>query len=301
MKKVPTDLINYHDRRFSVTFPLDDDVLRSSIEKVGIIQPILLFNTTPYIIITGFKRLAAAQRLGLNEVPCIPVDMTEQKAFLLAIHDNIHRGLNLVEKAHAVERMLHLGFTSAEINEMMVALGFQPHEKVMKTLIALANAEGTLKHFMVSRNLPMKIADSFMRFEAHERSSIVNLLSSVHVTESTTREILEILNLLKVKQGNLSLGSLHPESVHELIKQLKEVAYPILTSLQEKLRSIRHTSALPPNIDIKVDPFFEKEYIDIGIRAKNKDDVCQALEKLQSLVDDGTLGSIFDLTKGNLR
>jgi hypothetical protein len=140
-----------------------------------------------------------------------------------------------------------------------------------------------------------------MRFEAHERSSILNLLSSIHVTESTIREILEILNLLRVKQGNLSLENLRPDNTNELIKQLKEFAYPIITSLQEQLRKIRHAAALPPNIDIKVDPFFEKEYIDIGIRVRSADDVCQALEKLRRLVDDGILGSIFDLTKGNLR
>ena len=85
------------------------------------------------------------------------------------------------------------------------------------------------------------------------------------------------------------------------MKQLKKMAYPILTSLHEQLKDLRQASALPPNIDIKVDPFFEKEYIDIGIRAKNREDICQALEKLRRLTDDGILGRIFDLTKGNLR
>ena len=301
MNKVPIDLINSNDQRFCVTFTLDDDVLRASIEKVGIIQPILLLEASPCIVITGFKRIAIARQLDLKEIPCIPLNITEHEALLLAIHDNIHRGFNLVEKAYAIERMLHIGFTSSDINSVMVMLGLQPHEKIIKTLIALASAEEPLKHFMVSHNLPMKVVDSIMRFEVHERSSIINLLSSIHGTESTIREILDILNLLKVEQRNLPFESLNSNSAHELLKQIKEVAYPILTSLQGELRAIRRASALPPGIDIKVDPFFEKEYIDIGIRARNKNDVCQALEKLRRLVDDGILGSIFDLTKGNLR
>ena len=64
------------------------------------------------------------------------------------------------------------------------------------------------------------------------------------------------------------------------MKQLKEMAYPILTALHRELQGIRQASALPPNIDIKVDPFFEKEYIDIGIRAKNKDDVYPGHRKI---------------------
>jgi hypothetical protein len=261
----------------------------------------MLLNTSPFIVVTGFKRLAIVQQLGLKEIPYIPVDISEREALLYAIHDNIQRGLNLVEKAHALERMLHIGFTSAEVYDTMKIIGLQPHEKILKTLIALASTEDSFKHFIVTHNLSMKIVDYLMRFDVNERSSIIGLLSSFHITESTIREILEILNLLKIKQDGLPFERLNPASGQELMKQLKEMAYPILTALHGELQGIRQASALPPNIDIKVDPFFEKEYIDIGIRAKNKDDVYQAIEKLRRLVDDGIMGSIFDLTKGNLR
>ena len=301
MNKVPIDHINVCDRRFCITYPLDDAALYTSVQKIGIIQPVILLNTSPFIVVTGFKRLAIVQQLGLKEIPYIPVDISEREALLYAIHDNIQRGLNLVEKAHALERMLHIGFTSAEVYDTMKIIGLQPHEKILKTLIALASAEDSFKHFIVTHNLSMKIVDYLMRFDVNERSSIIGLLSSFHITESTIREILEILNLLKIKQDRLPFERLNPASEQELMKQLKEMAYPILTALHGELQGIRQASALPPNIDIKVDPFFEKEYIDIGIRAKNKDDVYQAIEKLRRLVDDGIMGSIFDLTKGNLR
>ncbi len=301
MNKVPIDHINICDRRFCVTYPLDDAALYVSVQKIGIIQPVILLNTSPFIVVTGFKRLAIVQQLGLKEIPYIPVDISEREALLFAIHDNIQRGLNLIEKAHAIERMLHIGFTSAEVHDTMKIIGLQTHEKILKTLIALASTEDSFKHFIVTHNLSMKIVDYLMRFDVNERSSIIGLLSSFHITESTIREILEILNLLKIKHDRLPFERLNPAGGQELMKQLKEMAYPILTALHRDLQGIRQASALPPNIDIKVDPFFEKEYIDIGIRAKNKDDVYQAIEKLRRLVDDGIIGSIFDLTKGNLR
>lgn len=301
MKKIPIDHIGIHDRRFCITYPLDDAGLLASIQMLGVIQPILLLNVSSYLVVTGFKRLAISQQLGLKEIPCIPINISEREALLYAIHDNLRRGLNIVEKAHAIERMLHVGFTRAEIEGTMRTLGLQPHEKVMKTLIALASAEDSLKHFTVLHNLPMKIVDFFMRFDVNERASIIALLSSLHLTESAIREILEILNLIKVKQDKLPLEKLNPANSQEFMKKLKEIAYPILTTLQGKLQDIRQASALPPTIDIKVDPFFEKEYIDVGIRAKSNDDICRAIEKLKKLVDDGIIGSIFDLTKGHLR
>jgi len=301
MNKVPIDHINVCDRRFCITYPLEDAALYTSVQKIGIIQPVMLLNTSPFIVVTGFKRLAIVQQLGLKEIPYIPVDISEREALLFAIHDNIQRGLNLIEKAHAIERMLHIGFTSAEVHDTMKIIGLQPHEKILKTLIALASAEDSFKHFIVTHKLSMKIVDYLMRFDVNERSSIIGLLSSFHITESTIREILEILNLLKIKQDKLPFERLNPVSGQELMKQLKEMAYPILTALHWELQGIRQASALPPNIDIKVDPFFEKEYIDIGIRAKSTDDICQAIEKIRRLADDGLIGSIFDLTKGHLR
>jgi len=301
MIKTPIDHINIHDKRFCITYPLDDVTLYTSIQKMGIIQPVILLNTSPFIAVTGFKRLEIARQLGLKEIPAIAIDITEQEALLFAIHDNIQRGLNLIEKAHAIERMLHIGFSSTEINETMKILGLQPHEKVLKTLIAIASAEEPLKRFMVVHNLSMKIISYLMRFEVEERTSIIDLLSSVHVTESTIREILELMNLLKIKQNKLPFETLNPASGQELVRQLKAITYPILTSLHQQLQELRQASALPPNIDIKVDPFFEKEYIDIGIRARNQEDINQALKILRRLNDDGILGRIFDLTKGNLR
>jgi len=301
MNSLPIDRINTHDKRFCITYPLEDASLCASIQKIGIILPVILLDTSPFIAVTGFKRLEIARQLGLREVPFITVDITEQKALLFAIHDNIQRGLNLVEKAHALERMLHLGFSPEELSDTLNILGANSHEKIIKTHVELASAEDSLKHFAVAHNLSLKNIQRLLRFEVNERSSIIDLLSTIHVTESTIREILEIFSLIKLKNDALPLDIFPSASSQELLKKLKAIAYPILSSLHEQLHDLRRTSALPPNIDIKVDPFFEKEYIDIGIRANNEEDIYQALEKLHRLTDERIIRRIFDLTKGNLR
>jgi hypothetical protein len=302
MNRLSINRINTNDQRFCITYPLEDALLYRSIQRIGIVQPVILLDASPFVVVTGFKRIEIAHQLGLKEIPYVTVNITEHEGLLFAIHDNIRRGLNLVEKAHAVERMLHLGFSREEMFDMLNILGMNPHEKILKMFVALASAEDSLKHFIVSRDLSLKNVDYLLRFEVSERTSIINLLSSVHVSESSIREILEILSLLKLKHDNLPFTKFPLASnSQDLIKNLKEMAYPLLTSLHKQLQDIQHALALPPNIDIKVDPFFEKEYIDIGIRAKNQEDINQALEKLHRLTDDGILRRIFDLTKGNLR
>lgn len=302
MNTLSIDHINANDQRFCITYPLEDALLYRSIQRIGIVQPVILLDASPFIVVTGFKRIEIAHKLGLKEIPYVAADITEREALLFAIHDNLQRGFNLIEKAHALERMLYIGFSREETFDMLNILGMNPHEKILKMLISLASVEDSLKHFIVSRNLSLKNVGYLMRFEVSERTSIIDLLSSLHVSESSIREILEILSLLKLKHDKLPFTKFPPASnSQDLIKNLKAIGYPILTSLHKQLQDIRHALALPPNIDIKVDPFFEKEYIDIGIRAKNKEDINQALEKLHRLTDDGILGRIFDLTKGNFR
>jgi predicted DNA-binding protein YlxM (UPF0122 family) len=94
----------------------------------------------------------------LKEIPYTTVDITEREALLFAIHDNIKRGLNLVEKAHAIERMIHTVFSSKEISDTLDALGMNPHEKIVKILFALASSEDSLKRFTVTHNLSLKMS-----------------------------------------------------------------------------------------------------------------------------------------------
>ncbi|MBA4418894.1 MAG: hypothetical protein C0392_13455 [Syntrophus sp. (in: bacteria)] len=275
-------------------------MLRASIEKVGIIQPALLFGPCPYTIIAGFKKVQMAIELGYVAIPAIILsNIDEKEALLYAIHDNLIRGLNTVEKALAIEKMSRMDFPMPPIFDTMVFLGLKPHEKVRAIHSAIAHAEEPMKALIVSKNLSMKNIETLLRFDRSERGPLLGLLSTVHVTEGSLREILGMMILMKIREGQIDFdGFSGVGSADDLKRILKGRMYPILTSLETKLEHIRQQSALPPHVDIKVDPFFEKEYIDIGIRAKDIKDVEYALERLRKALEGGSIGSMLELTKG---
>ncbi len=301
-KTIPIDLIDVLDRRFCISYPLHDEALLSSVREIGIIQPVMLLDTTPYVVATGFKRIVSAGQLGLTEIPCVVVNISEKDALLYAIHDNINRGLNIIEKSHCIEKMVRGGFAPKEIHAIMALLSLNIYEKIIDRLIAVANAEEVVKTFILLKNLSMKNIESLLRFNVEERAQIIDILTSLHTTESLVREILETLHIIKIKTGRIDFASIKETSgPEELRKKLKTMTHPILSSLEEKLREIKLLCSLPPGIDIKVDPFFEKEYIDILIRAKTEEEIKGALEKLSSVLGRGYIRSIFELTKGRLR
>ena len=90
----------------------DDDSLSelaASIRAVGVLQPLLVRTLRPgaYQLIAGERRLKAAQRAGLTEVPIIARDTTDAGSAEQALIENIHReDLGPLEEAAAYQQLL---------------------------------------------------------------------------------------------------------------------------------------------------------------------------------------------------
>ena len=160
MQTIPITRINVSDKRFCISYPLEDGILLASIKKIGIIQPLILLAPAPYTIITGFKRLEIALRLGLTDIPCIIVNITEKDALLRSIHDNTGRMLNIIEKANCIEKMLHMAFSTEEIYDVMTLLSLSRHEKITGRLRDIASSDETMKCFILKKGLSMQNIES---------------------------------------------------------------------------------------------------------------------------------------------
>ncbi len=299
MQTISLDKINFHDRTYCISYPLEDDLLVGSIRRFGVLTPLCLLPGLPAVVITGFKRIAAATTIGLKEIPCTFVDVSERQALLMSIADNLKRPLNTIEKASCVQKMSTLDFAMDEVYEVMKMIGLPAHKKAFSAASAIALLEGPVRDFIVRWRVPINVVGQLLSFDPEERAHIVRITDPLNVTVSHLREMLQLLMLVKVKKGHIDFQVLElPEDMEELKQRLKKIVQPILFSLQEKLRKIKASSALPPSIQIHVDPVFEKEPIDIRIRARNPLEVEDAVAKLSSLLKEGLFRSIFELTHG---
>src|SRR5256886_4250122 len=93
--------------------------LAQSIRSNGIIQPLLVrrIDNEKYQVVAGERRWRAAQRAGLQKVPCIVREIPEDKMLELALIENIQRQeLNAIEEAHAYKRLIEtLGLTQETV------------------------------------------------------------------------------------------------------------------------------------------------------------------------------------------
>jgi ParB family chromosome partitioning protein len=84
--------------------------LAASIKEKGVIQPIFVRkNEEDYIIVAGERRWRAAQKAGLNRIPVIVKDLTEQEELELALIENLQReDLNSIEEGESYQRLIEV-------------------------------------------------------------------------------------------------------------------------------------------------------------------------------------------------
>ena len=85
--------------------------LTKSIKERGVIQPLIVRKSQrdgyKFELIAGERRLQAAQKAGLHEVPIVVIEANDLKSFELAIIENVQRkDLNSIEEAESYKKLI---------------------------------------------------------------------------------------------------------------------------------------------------------------------------------------------------
>ena len=112
--------------------------LAESIRQHGILQPLSVRRVgNSYQLIAGERRLRAAQKAGLTEIPCIVMTMDDKESGLAAMVENLQRqDLDFVEEARGIAALMEKWSISQEQTAKMLG----------KSQSAVANKLRLLKH-----------------------------------------------------------------------------------------------------------------------------------------------------------
>lgn len=144
--------------------------LASSIQKQGILQPILVRplkqSVYPYEIVAGERRWQAAKMAGLQEIPVYVCSLTDQEALEVALVENIQRAdLNALEEAEGYKRLSEeFGYTQEQIAK---SVG-KSRSQISNTLRLLTLPE-SIKHQVRQKNLSASHARALVGVEDPEK------------------------------------------------------------------------------------------------------------------------------------
>lgn len=100
----------------------DLEELAESIKASGVMQNLTVVRsddgTGLYDVIIGNRRLEAAKLAGLDELPCVVVDLSPQEQMATMLAENMQRAdLTILEQAQGFQYMLDLGESTKSISE----------------------------------------------------------------------------------------------------------------------------------------------------------------------------------------
>ena len=90
--------------------------LSASISRYGVLQPLTVRRRgRSYELVTGERRLRAAQQAGLERVPCILLQVDGEESSLIALVENLQRrDLDFIEEAEGLSRLIRVHGMSQE-------------------------------------------------------------------------------------------------------------------------------------------------------------------------------------------
>ncbi|MDC8446382.1 MAG: ParB/RepB/Spo0J family partition protein [Nitrosomonas sp.] len=166
--------------------------LAESIKAQGIMQPILVraIGVDRYEIIAGERRWRAAQLAGLDEVPVIIREVTDDAALAISLIENIQReDLNPLEEAMGIQRLINeFGMTHQTAAE---ALGSS--RSAVTNLLRLLNLAGHVQDMMMQGKIDMGHGRALLALEPAQQIQIANRIALKGLSVRETEKIIQQL------------------------------------------------------------------------------------------------------------
>ena len=206
------------------------DELAESIRQHGILQPLSVRRRdNVYELISGERRLRAAQLAGVTDIPCILMRMDDLESGMAALVENLQRqDLDFIEEAHGIRSLLDRFGMSQE----------QAARLLGKSQSAVANKLRILRHSpavleaLREAGLTERHARALLRLpdEASVLAAIQEIVRLNMSVARTERYIESLLSTSTAKKRSASVGAF----LNNLTQNLQKIQLSGIPAVSER-------------------------------------------------------------------
>jgi len=223
---------------------LDD--LTNSIKERGVIQPIIVRNSTTdsskYEIIAGERRWLAARKAGLHEIPVVVTEADDLKSLEFAIVENVQRhDLNPLEEAQGYKRLIDefsydqekvskfIGKSRSYITNSLRILTL-PHKVLefiekkkistghAKILVGLDNSE-FIANKIIEKKLSVRQAENFVKIFKKKKGTFNKIIDpNIQTLQNSVSDKIGLVVSIKNNKKNKGTISFSYHNIDQLNK-----------------------------------------------------------------------------------
>lgn len=226
VKDIPlTELHPFKDHPFKIQNDEEMKRLIESIQKFGTLTPALArpLPEGGYELISGHRRLAACQVLGIETMPVIIREMSDDEAVIAMVDANLQRETILPsEKAFAykmkLEAIKHQGITSRQVGEKLLSVTqvskeSDDSERQVQRYIRLTYLISELLEMVDENKIAFNPAVEISYLDQSEQRVLLNAMELNDCTPSHAQAI----RLKKLSQD----GVLNEQTIYEILAEQK--------------------------------------------------------------------------------
>jgi ParB family chromosome partitioning protein len=219
------ELRSFRDHPFQVKDDAAMDALCESIAMYGVLSPLLARPVGEgYEIISGHRRRAAALRLGLDKLPVLVRDMTDDEAVILMVDSNIQRE-NLLpsEKAFAYKMKLEALKHQGKATSPQVAAKLRTDDTIgeregisgdtIRRYIRLTNLAKPILDMVDEQKIAFSPAVELSYLTKQEQAELWDIMQSEYCTPSLSQAV----RMKKLSQK----AELTPEAIFDIMTEEK--------------------------------------------------------------------------------
>ena len=193
LRNIPVDMLQRGKYQPRVDFDNDSlQELADSISSQGLMQPISVrkIEDNKFEIIAGERRWRAAQLAGLDTIPAIVRDVSDQTTVAMALIENIQReDLNPVEESQALIRLQNeFGLTQQQVAE---AVG--KSRSAVTNLMRLASLEAPVQELLQKADIELGHAKCLLGLEGSSQIQAARTVASKKLTVRQTEALVKQL------------------------------------------------------------------------------------------------------------
>ena len=308
--------INIEDDSFRMTFSPDLNRLKSSMEEVGLLNPVILRGKDRFQIVTGYRRILVAQILKWEKIKArifIPDELSFEEGFKLNFYENLGtRDFNLIESAMAVSGFINRCKKEKELvqKKILPLLGFQSGSKILQQLLSLIRLVDEWKMLVVKKEISLPNAAKVSSFTPKDQRILFKAVSDLKLGENKLRQCLEMIDEI-CRRDEISFEQLFTSSPFTQLAQdeklnitektelfrkaLKARRYPEFTRQEEKFQKTRKKLTLPPSVRLEPPEFFEGDKLKVTFKFRSPEELRSILEKLETAAYSEALKSLLEM------
>ncbi len=214
---IPVENILFFPLQPRVSFKEDAafEELIKSIKEKGVLQPVLVREKGGgfFECIAGERRVRAAQKAGLKEIPAIVKNLTDEEALVVALIENLQRkNLNPLEEALGYKSLIEkFGYTQEEVAEKV-----GKDRATVANLIRLLKLPAVIQEDLMEERLTVGHAKALLSLDSEEKQVYVrNLILqkglSVRETEKLVSQLIQGKSAKRKKEPDPNLVYLSEE------------------------------------------------------------------------------------------